>query len=94
MLISYEDRDRILPGAHRAAVIKKNGDFLPTFLIDGFVAGLWSVSLAKDVATLRLEPFGRIGADDRRALETEADALVRFVEPDARDHALTWSATG
>jgi hypothetical protein len=94
VLISYEDRDRILPAAHRAAVIKKNGDFLPTFLVDGVVAGLWSVTLAKGVATLRLEPFGRIGAEDRRALETEAEALVRFVEPDARDHALTWSAAG
>ena len=90
VLISYDARDRILPPAHRDAVIKKNGDFLPTFLIDGFVAGLWSVSLTKGLATLRLEPFGKVGAADRTALQAEGEALVRFVEADAKDHAVTW----
>jgi hypothetical protein len=91
VLISYDARDRILPPAHRAAVIKKNGDFLPTFLVDGFVAGLWSVGVTKGVATLRLEPFGKVGADDRRALEAEGERLVRFVEADARDHEVRWA---
>ena len=91
VLISYDARERILPPAYRDAVIKKNGDFLPTFLVDGFVAGRWSVAAGKGVATLRLEPFERIGANDRRALETEAEALVRFVEADAPDHAVVWA---
>ena len=64
---------------------KKNGDFLPTFLVDGFVAGLWSVATTKGVATLRLEPFGRSGPADRRALEAEGERLVRFIEADAAD---------
>ena len=91
VLISYDARERILPAAHRAAVAKKNGDFLPTFLVDGFVAGLWSVGTTKGLATLRLEPFGKVGPSDRRALEAEGEALVRFTAPDARDHALTWA---
>ena len=33
----------------------------------------------KGVATLRLEPFGRVGAADRRALEAEGERLVRFM---------------
>ena len=90
VLISYDARERILPPAYRDAVIKKNGDFLPTFVIDGFVAGLWSVMTTKGVATLRLEPFETIGAADRRALEVEAEALVRFVAREAKDHAVTW----
>jgi len=91
VLISYEARDRILPTAHRAAVAKKNGDFLPTFLVDGFVAGLWSVETKKGLATLRLEPFGTVGPAERRDLEAEGDALVRFVAPEGRDHAVTWA---
>ena len=51
MLIAYDARDRILPEAHRDAVVKKNGDFLPSFLVDGFVAGLWSVDEAKGEAS-------------------------------------------
>ena len=70
---------------------KQHGDVLPTFLVDGFVAGLWSVESRKGRATLRLEPFGTVGAADRRALEAEGAALVRFMQPEARDHALTWA---
>ena len=91
VLISYEGRERILPQEHRPAVCKKNGDFLPTFLIDGFVAGLWSVESRKGTATLRLEPFAKVGAGDRAALEAEGEALVRFVARDATAHEVVWA---
>ena len=91
VLISYDQRERILPDAHRAAVAKKNGDILPTFLVDGFVAGLWSVARAKGAATLELTPFGRVGAADRRALEEEGERLVRFVDADASSHEVRWA---
>ena len=91
VLISYDQRERILPDAHRAAVAKKNGDILPTFLVDGFVAGLWSVTRAKGAATLELTPFGRVGAADRRALEEEGERLVRFVDADASSHEVRWA---
>lgn len=91
VLISYDARDRILPPRHRAAVIKKNGDFLPTFLVDGVVAGMWSVTTTKGLATLRLEPFGRIPAADRRGLEEEGQRLLAFIEPDARDGRVAWA---
>ncbi len=90
-LISYDQRERILPAAHRAAVAKKNGDILPTFLVDGFVAGLWSVTRAKSAATLELTPFGLVGAADRRALEEEGERLVRFVDADANSHGVHWA---
>lgn len=93
VLISYDERERILPAAHRAAVAKKNGDFLPTFLVDGFVAGLWSVTRTKGVAALTLTPFGRSGGADRRALEAEGERLVRFVEADATSHEVHWAAS-
>ena len=35
-------RTRILPAEHHAAVNRPNGDVLPTFLVDGFVAGTWT----------------------------------------------------
>lgn len=90
-IIGYAGRDRILPPEHTAAVAKKNGDFLPTFLLDGFVAGLWSVAVTGDTAVLRLEPFGSPSRRERAALEEEAEALVRFVEPEAGRHEVAWA---
>ncbi len=90
VLIGYDARDRILPDAYRPAVIKKNGDVLPTFLIDGFVAGLWSVEAAKGTAVLRLEPFAKVARADRAALEEEAERLVRLVEAEADRHEVAW----
>lgn len=92
VLIAYEGRDRILPVAHRAAVIKKNGDFLPTFLVDGFVAGLWSVAVSDGVASLRLAPFGRVPAAVRASLEAEGERLIRYVEAEATSHRVEWVA--
>jgi hypothetical protein len=90
VLIGYDVRERMLPDAYRAAVIKKNGDFLPTFLIDGFVAGLWSVESAKGTAVLRLESFAMVGRADRTALAKEAERLVRFIAADADHHEVAW----
>ena len=90
VLIAYDVRDRVLSDAYRPAVIKKNGDFLPTFLIDGFVAGLWSVEVNKGDADLRMEPFAKVPAADRRALEAEGEELVRYVAPEAERHGVVW----
>ena len=90
VLISYAVRDRILPPAHRAAVIKKNGDLLPTFLVDGFVAGLWTTVTTKAGTTLRLQPFGTVPTADRQALEIEGERLARFIDPDGSSVDVAW----
>src|SRR5690606_10622755 len=90
-LIGYDIRDRILPEEFRSAVIKKNGDFLPTFLVDGFVAGLWSTDAGAGEAVLRLEPFGDLPAPVRAELEEEGEALVRYVEPDSDEFDIEWA---
>jgi hypothetical protein len=84
-LLAYEPtaRDRILPERYRKTVIAVNGDVLPTFLVDGFVAGAWAVERSKRRATLVLEPFEPLPASARSGLVDEGERLVRFVEPDA-----------
>lgn len=69
-LIAYrpEARSRLIADQHRGAVYQKNGDVLPTFLIDGLVAGLWSADLRgrasrADDRTLRC----RVGAESSSA---------------------------
>lgn len=40
-LLAYADRRRIIPDAYRPFVVRRNGDVLPTVLIDGYVRGVW-----------------------------------------------------
>ena len=43
VLLGFADRTRVLPERHRKTVIRMNGDVAQTFLVDGFVAGIWRV---------------------------------------------------
>ena len=56
----------------------------PTFLVDGFVAGSWSVKRATDTATLTIEPFEPLSKKTQGELAAEGDRLVRFLEDTAR----------
>ena len=81
VLLAYRDRTRILSDAHRPLVIARNGDVLPTFLVDGLVAGLWWVEPDGGRTRIALEPFGRLSRATRQALEDEAARLAAFYEP-------------
>jgi hypothetical protein len=41
VLLAHADRSRVIAGAYRPHVIRRNGDVLPTVLVDGEVAGVW-----------------------------------------------------
>ena len=41
ILLAYRDRSRIIDDEIRPQVIRRNGDVLPTVLVDGYVAGVW-----------------------------------------------------
>jgi hypothetical protein len=79
-------RTRMLLEAHQATVITKNADVLPTFLVDGMVAGTWLPRRDRSGdPRLELRPFGRLRAADREALEAEGERLL----PDLRDGAFS-----
>jgi hypothetical protein len=71
LLLAHKDRTRVLPDEYRKAAIQRNGDVQQTFLVDGFVAGLW----AQDGDRVRLEPFAPLPRTARRELEDEAARL-------------------
>lgn len=82
VLLAHQDRTRIISDAGRAVVIARNGDTLPTFLVDGRVAGLWWAEAEPGGRTrIAIEPFRDVGARERRALDVEAERLATFVEP-------------
>jgi hypothetical protein len=93
LLIAYAPagRARIVAPEYASAIYKKNGDVLPTFLVDGMVAGLWSTETSKDRATLRIEPFAPVRARDRTALIDEAERLLSYLASDTSSHEVTWA---
>jgi hypothetical protein len=75
VLLAWADRTRVLPEQYRKTVIKMNGDVAQTFLVDGFVAGIWRV----DDGRVVLEPFDPLSAAARREIEDEAGRLEAFL---------------
>ena len=91
-IIGYERRDRILPEAVAGDVIRpKNGDFLPSFMVGGYVAGTWSVATTPSEAVLEIAPSVAVPASARTDLTEEGERLVRFMAPEAVRHGVTWA---
>jgi DNA glycosylase AlkZ-like len=69
------DRTRVLPEEHRKKVIRMNGDVAQTFLVDGFVAGIWRVEDGR----VAVEPFSALPGSAKRELDDEAGRLEAFL---------------
>lgn len=80
-VLAYDDRTRLVSDMDRARIVATNGDTLPVFLVDGSVAGRWWAVAESGRTRIDLEPFRRLRAGDRLALEELGDRLARFVEP-------------
>jgi hypothetical protein len=88
-LLVHARRTQILPEQLRPLVFDvKTPHSLPTFLVDGAVAGSWRVEKTARKATLVLEPFERLRTADRAQLREEGEGLLRAVEPDAPSYAV------
>lgn len=92
LVLAHDDRTRVIADEHRPRVVTKNLQVRATFLIDGFVAGTWKTERKKKSAVLIIEPFAPIDKKTMAALESEGDALLRFVEEDAEVRELRFSA--
>src|SRR5688572_5383406 len=74
-LLVHARRTGLLPEAYRPRVFSTRNPFsVGTYLVDGVVAGAWSV---KD-GRIDLDPFVDLPAADRRAVEREREALEAF----------------
>ena len=89
ILLAHARRAEILPEEYRELVFStKTPQSVNTFLVDGIVAGTWSVKATKKVAELVIEPFEKLPAKAVKELEAGGARLVRFHEPDAASHAI------
>ncbi|MER7953425.1 winged helix DNA-binding domain-containing protein [Streptomyces sp. NPDC096030] len=76
-LLAYADRSRVIPPDYRPVVIRRNGDVLPTLLVDGQVAGVWRPTEEGIEATA----FHGLADEDWEGLAAEARSLTAFLAP-------------
>ncbi|GCE08231.1 winged helix DNA-binding domain-containing protein [Dictyobacter aurantiacus] len=86
LILSHYSRERIVPEEYRSLVYLSAGRVRATFLLDGFVSGTWKTEKSGKSATLIIEPFQPLSADNQLALEAEGNRLLRFIFDDAETH--------
>jgi len=82
ILLAYADRSRVIPPAYRPLVIRRNGDVLPTVLVDGFVCGVWR----HVEGGIEVTAFHALDDAAWEGIEAEARALLELL--DGRDEAV------
>lgn len=75
VLLAYADRRRVIDDDHRRIVIRRNGDVLPTVLVDGVVAGVWRPG----DGGIEVTPLRRWSRHVWAAVDAEAGALGRLL---------------
>lgn len=91
LLLSYAERGRIMADAYYHAIFSKNGLISSTFLVDGFVRGVWKVERTTTSATLVIEPFEPLSHQVQNDLQEEGERLIRWVADDWEAFAIKWS---
>ena len=76
LLLSHDDRTRVLPEEYRKLMIAKNGDVAQAILVDGVVAGEWVSDKRGKITVTAYAPLPRVA---RRAVDDEAARLEAWL---------------
>lgn len=76
LLLAQHDRRRIIADNYRSCVFPGHSMVLPTFLVDGFVRGVWKIERTRERATLVIQPFEPPGDTARKELQEEGERLM------------------
>ncbi|MFE1291514.1 winged helix DNA-binding domain-containing protein [Streptomyces sp. NPDC058751] len=74
-LLAHVLPGRVMPQDHRPLVVRRNGDILPTLLVDGQVAGVWRTT----DGGLELTAFRKLDKTAWRGLTEEAQKLAALL---------------
>ena len=78
LVLCHADRRRVIADEDRKKVFLSSARVRATFLLDGFVAGVWKIEKTKKAAALIVEPFAPLSTEDHDALAEEGECLLRF----------------
>ena len=83
VLLSHDDRSRVLVAGRLPPLLPGNGGRLGTVLVDGWFSALWKVATSGGSPLLTVEPFVELSRADGAAIEEEGLRLLRFVAGEA-----------
>lgn len=78
LLLAHENRQRVIADAYRPYVFPGRSMVLPTFLVDGFVRGIWKIERTSAGARLLLRPFEPLAALIQDELRAEGERLLHW----------------
>jgi hypothetical protein len=82
LVLSHADRTRIMsPEVRQRFFTQKNGMVPGAVLVDGFVAGCWSLEERRGRATLRVETLAPLAPRDHDEIRAEGERLLEFAAP-------------
>ena len=90
-MIGHADHSHVIDPAHRAQIFTPNGMLPGSLLVDGFVAGTWTIQRGAARAELRIATFDSLRAKDRAQVNVEGRRLLAFHSPEAPRHALVFA---
>jgi Winged helix DNA-binding domain len=94
LLLSHQDRTRVVDDAYRARMASKNGVLPGVVLVDGFVRAAWKLarkSPAPAAAALTIETFAPLSRSQRAEVIEEGQRLLAFATPEARRRAVRFA---
>jgi hypothetical protein len=91
LLLSYAERGRIMADAYYHTIFSNNGLISSTFLVDGFVRGVWKVERTPTLATLVIEPFEPLSRQVQNELQEEGVRLMCWMSDGADAFTIQWS---
>jgi len=74
LVLSHADRSRVIADEHRKRIVQ-TAEVRATFLIDGFVAGVWSLEKGR----VQVQPFAPLAPSAERAVAEEARRLEEWL---------------
>ena len=84
--LGHDDRSRLVDDAHRLLLFRPNLRNPPMFLVDGRVAGTREIEAKKKLTSIVLTPYIKLTKKLQGELGDEAEAMARFIEPEAKAH--------
>ncbi len=82
LLLSHQNRTRVMDqGLQKRLFDVKNGVYPATIMLDGFLAGTWSLEIIKNTAILRLEPYRKVLKSEAEEIQAEAERLLFLSTP-------------
>jgi hypothetical protein len=92
LLLSHADRTRIMsPEVRQRFFTPKNAVMPGAVLVDGFVAGCWSLEERRGSAKLRIETLAPLAPRDRDEVHAEGERLLEFAAPPGSELEVTIS---